>query len=166
MRIRINARGVVDCHAIFEVPLSAGATWGQLRGFNQYARQDFFHAELEIEGGIPRAGAALKISHRFLGLRFARVGRILIWREGIGYSFSDLSLRGPRSAFPHVFSFRIEPNVTNVCRLHIRVKGLWTARHIFRPMAWLWLWWVFGQVVRSTRNELLIYLIWRKRNGL
>ncbi|HZL36018.1 MAG TPA: hypothetical protein VFC78_11950 [Tepidisphaeraceae bacterium] len=166
MSVRVNRRGVVDCRATLDIPLSATSIWGQLRDFRRYARHDFFHAEMTLDGGIPRAGAALTLCHRYAGFRVDRVGRILIWREGVGYSFSDLSTRGPRAGFPHVLSYRLQPAGQSSCRLHIRVRGLWTARHVPRWAAWLWLTWVFGHIVRNVRNELMIFQIWRRQRGL
>jgi hypothetical protein len=163
MRIRIGPRGAVDCCALLHLPLSATSVWGQIRDFPRYAQQDFFHADIKIAGDLPRAGAAIELTHRYCGLRFARVGRILVWKEGVGYSFSDLSPRGPKAGFPHIFSYRLEAMTPSQCRLEIRVRGLWTARSFPRALARLWLWWVFSHVVRSVRNELLQYGIWRKR---
>lgn len=163
MRIAINDRGAVDCRATLEVPLPAISVWGQIRDFASYARQDFFHVNPTVAGGVPRPGAEIILYHRYMGLRFRRVGRILVWREGVGYSFSDLSERGPRAGFPHVFSYRIEPAGSAACRLQIRVRGLWTARTVPRLLARAWLWWVFAHVVRSVENRVLAYRIWRKR---
>jgi hypothetical protein len=165
MSVRITRGGAVDCRAALEIPLSATAVWGQLRDFHRYAQQDFFHAELMLETGFPKAGARLTLCHRYAGIRVNRIGRILVWREGIGYSFSDLSKRGPRAGFPHIFSFRIEPTAENSCRLHIRVRGLWTAKWIPVWAVKLWLIWVFAHVVRRIDNEIMIYRIWRKRNN-
>ena len=163
MSVRVSRRGAVDCRRTLELPLSAISVWGQIRDFQRYARHDFFHAEMTITGGTPRAGAKLTLCHRYAGLRAERVGRILIWREGDGYSFSDLSLRGPRSGFPHVFSYRVEAAGEQACRLHIRVSGLWTSRYVPRWIARLWLGWIFAHIVRTVRNELLLFHIWRKR---
>ena len=162
MNVRVGRRGAVDCRAAIDLPLSALSTWGQIRDFHRYARQDFFHAKIVVEGELPRQGARLTLSHRYLGLVVARVGRILIWREGIGYAFSDLSTRGPRAGFPHVLGYRIEPISESRCRLHIQVRGRWTATHVPRWAAHLWLVWVFGHVVRTVRNRLLLYQLWRR----
>ena len=165
MSVRISRGGVVDCRAALEIPLSVTSVWGQLRDFPRYARQDFFHADMTVERGFPKAGAKLTLCHRFAGVRIERIGRILIWREGVGYSFSDLSLRGPRSGFPHVFSFRIEPINEKSCRLHIRVSGRWTAKRIPRWLGKLWLLWVFSHIVRRVNNELMVYRVWVKGRG-
>lgn len=164
MRIQLARSGVVDCQGSLKVPLPAISVWGQIRDFARYARQDIFHADPSIEGGIPTQGARIRLSHRYMGLRFERVGRILVWREGIGYAFSDLSRRGPRAGFPHVFSFRIEPLDAGCCWLHVRVRGLWTARAVPRIAARIWLRWVFAHVMRSVETELLMYRLWRQRH--
>lgn len=164
IRIRLSPFGAVDCRGCLDVPLPAISVWGQIRDFTRYARQDIFHTDPVVEDGIPRQGAAIRLSHQYMGLRIERVGRILIWREGIGYAFSDLSHRGVRAGFPHVFSFRIEPVDAGHCRLHIRVSGLWTAKAVPRFVVRLWLRWVFAHVVRSTHTELMLYQLWRKRH--
>jgi hypothetical protein len=163
-RIHLSKSGVVDCEGTLELPLSSTSAWGQIRDFPRYARQDIFHADPAMEGEFARQGVCIRLSHRYMGLRFDRVGRILWWREGVGYSFSDLSLRGPRAGFPHVFSFRIEPIDSRHCRLHIHVRGLWTARAVPRLLARLWLRWVFAHVMRSVDAELMMYRLWRKKH--
>lgn len=163
-RIRLSSSGAVDCRRDLNVPLPAISVWGQIRDFSRYARQDVFHTDPIIDGNIPRQGAAIRLSHEYLGLRIKRVGRILLWREGIGFAFSDLSCRGARVGFPHVFSLRIEPVNDGRCRLHVRVSGLWTARAVPRIFVRLWLRWVFAHVVRSIQTELMLYQLWRKRH--
>jgi hypothetical protein len=162
--VSVSQCGAVRCTAQLELPMSAITVWGQLRDFHRFAQQDLFHANIVIDGAIPRAGARLRMTHRYAGLRIDRVGRILVWRENVGYSFSDLSLRGPRRGFPHVFSYRLEATGPGSCRLHVAVRGLWTNR-LTAIAARPWLRWVFGQVVRSIRNELLLYQLWRQRRG-
>jgi len=162
IHVSVNERRVVRCSAALDLKLPPLSVWGQLRDFRRYARQDLFHAAVNVEGGLPKTGAALRLSHHYCGLRVRRYGRILLWREGVGFSFSDLSFRGPRHGFPHVLTFRIEP-MPNGARLQICVTGLWTAGLCPRRLAQLWLRWVFGQVVRCVRNELLIYQLWREQ---
>jgi len=161
MSVRITAHGGVNCRATLDLNLSATQVWGQIRDFQRYAQQDFFHADIKIDGGIPRAGATLTLSHRYAGIRIERAGRILVWREGLGYSFSDLSMRGPSTGFPHVFSYRIASTGENSCRLHISVRGRWTAEWTPSWAAKLWLAWVFGHIVRSVDNRLMVYEAWQ-----
>ena len=124
-------------------------------------------------GRRPRAGAALAIRHRFLGFGVDRVGRILRWHEfdpadarPAGYSFSDLSARGPRHGFPHVFGYSLRPAGRNNdrCRLQVAVRGRWTAP-VPRWAAKLWLWWVFAHVVLSVRNAFLAAAVARGNSG-
>lgn len=166
VRVRITRLGRVDCRATLEVPLSGSKTWGQLRDFRRFARQDFFHGEIEIDGhpdGVPRAGSTLRLTHRFFLFRVRRVGRICRWAEGSGFAFSDLSPRGPRHGFPHTLSYRVEPLTAASCRLHVRVSGRWTARWIPRPFARLWLRWVMQFIVQRVEAELLTYHLWLRK---
>jgi hypothetical protein len=171
-RVRVGRSGNVSCRATLNLPITAGAAWGELRDFTRYASQDTFHAEFRIDGGIPHAGAQFAITHRFLLFSVERVGRILRWREldrsaaaaltpatrdcPAGYSFSDLSRRGPRHGFPHTFSYYLRPAGPESCTLEIVVRGRWTARFVPRWIARIWLGWVFAHVVLSVRNSLLL----------
>ena len=120
----------------------------------------------------------------YLGFAPNTVNRILVWGLfGIGFdilfgftgllSFGQSAFYGTggfvaaylltRAGFPHVFSYRLEPAGAGACRLHIGVRGLWTARAVPRLLARAWLWLVFAHVVRSVENQLLVYRVWRKR---
>jgi hypothetical protein len=155
MRVTVGRRGRVECSARLELPLGAARAWGRLRDFRRFAAQDFFHTDVRVEGGIPRAGAALEIPHRFGPFRVTRVGRILSWEEGRGYAFSDLSRRSPRAAFPHAYRYELHPLADDRCRLGISIRGRWTLRLLPRPLVRLWLAWAFSHIVRSVENELL-----------
>jgi hypothetical protein len=163
--IRITPSGRVDCRAALRSPLSPGQVWGQIRDFRTYARQEFFHAEIEIGGGIPRAGATLQLTHRFLGFRLQRVGRICRWKEGDGFAFSDLSCRGVQSGFPHTFSYRLRAANPAGCKVEIRVAGKWTASKIPRWLAWLWLRWIMQFAAQRVENNLLAYQLWLARKN-
>lgn len=163
--ITISSSGAIRCRAALDLPLCLTSVWGQIRDFDTFAQLDLFHSAIRIEGGVARQGAALEMQHRYGPFAVRRIGRILVWKENFGYSFSDLSRRGPRKGFPHVFSYRLESTSEQTCRLQISVTGRWTARFIPRPVAKLWLWWVFSQVMRGVEQRLLIYQIWRKRNA-
>jgi hypothetical protein len=169
-RVRIGRSRNVCCRAVLRLPMSAGVAWGELRDFTRYASLDTFHAEFQIEGGVPGRGARFTVAHRFLLFSVERVGRILRWQElnwphpaadgqrdrPAGYSFSDLSRRGPRHGFPHTFSYYLRPAGPTSCTLDIVVRGRWTARHVPAWVGRLWLRWVFAQVVVSVRNSLLL----------
>lgn len=158
--IRITATGKVDCRAVVKSSLSPAKVWGQIRDFHTFARQEFFHAEINIEGGVPRPGALLEIRHRFFLFRVIRIGRICRWEEGVGYAFSDLSRQGNQYGFPHIFSYRLGPRLPAGCDIEIRVAGKWTARLIPRWLIWLWLRWIMQFAVQQVQNNLLIYQVW------
>ena len=153
MGVVITAGRRVACTAVVDLPISAGAAWGQLRHLPTSATHDPFHAGVAVG-----PGGTLTIEHRYLGVRVVRVGRVLWWREGVGFAFSDLHRRDPSRAFPHVLSYRLEPTSANACRLHVRVGGRWTLPSP-RWVGRAWLWWVFGHVVRTVTNDLLRYAV-------
>lgn len=163
MRIEVAPGGRVRCQVVLDLPLSAAAAWGEVRDFGRYACHDYFHAEFRFAGGRIAPGARYVVVHRFMGFTVERVGRVLWWREldaagehSAGYGFSDLSRRGPRRGFPHVFGYRLHSAGANQCRLEILVRGRWTARLVPRWAARVWLWWVFSHIVLSVRNSLLL----------
>ncbi len=162
MKVWINHAGRVVCDALIPVPLSARVVWGQLRDFRATASHDPFHFDIVVEGSVPRKGAALRIEHRYLGFRTIRVGRILRWNECGGFAFSDLCQSNPARSFPHVVSYRVAPVAEKSSQLRIRVGGKWTARGP-KWMGRIWLWWVFGQMVRTTGNQLLMFALAEKK---
>jgi len=163
MRVRLERSGRVDCVADVMLPMSATSAWGQLRDIRRFARQDHFHARVEIEGGVPRAGAKILIRHRFAFVfQIQRVGKILIWREGNGFAFGDQSMRGPRRGFPHTFSIMVNDQGENRCRLCIRIGGRWTAALVPRAIVRAWLWWNFARIVHGVENELLMFALARR----
>ncbi|MDB5327872.1 MAG: hypothetical protein JWM57_3441 [Phycisphaerales bacterium] len=164
MTVRVTARRRVVCRAVVPLPLTARQAWGQLRDFHRYAAHDHFHAGFLIEGGVPQAGARLTIEHRYGPFRTRRVGRILRWREGEGFAFSDLSIGDARRAFPHVLRMSVGPTSEATCALTIAVTGRWTAPTP-RWIARLWLAWVFLQIVQKTRNGLLLFAATSQRPG-
>lgn len=88
-----------------------------------------------------QTGVDLAIEHRFCGVSFWRFGRVLHWREGESLAFSDISVRGAQTGFPHVFFVNVGPNPrhTQHTLLTIRVRGHWTARWMPRYFTELWL---------------------------
>jgi hypothetical protein len=156
IRVTVGRRGRVECFARLELPLSAGRAWGQLRDFRTFAAQDFFHTGVRVRGDVPRAGAAIEIPHQFGPFRVTRVGRILSWEEGSGYSFSDLSRRRPRAAFPHAYRYEVNSLDAARCCLDVSIRGRWTLRILPRWLVRLWLAWVFSHIVRSVENRLLV----------
>lgn len=163
MTIRVLPSRRVICRATVTLPLTARQAWGQLRDFHRYAAHDHFHAGFVIDGGVPRAGAGLTIEHRYGFFRTTRVGKILFWREGVGYAFSDLCRHDAQRAFPHVLRMTLEDRPTEgTCQLMIRVTGRWTARTP-RWVGRLWLAWVFVSIVQRVRNQLLAFAIHQQK---
>jgi len=157
MTVRVHPSRRVECHVRIALQMTARQAWGQLRDFHRYASHDQFHAGIAIADQTPKAGAALQIDHRYGPFRIRRVGRILAWREGEGYAFSDLSRRGPRRGFPHVMAMHVRDSARG-CELAIRVTGLWTARTP-RWVAKLWLRWVMASITQGVRNDLLTFAL-------
>jgi hypothetical protein len=156
IRVGLDARWRVNLAATCELPMSIASAWNALRDFRRFACMDVFHRAVHLERPDPASGVGLRIEHGLLGLRVMRVGRILAWAEGRSYSFSDLSLRGPRAGFPHVYRFELQPAAEDACRLTISVRGLWTARLLPRPAVRAWLGWNLLKTRASIQNALLL----------
>ena len=147
--------GRVKLAAAIELPMSVGRLWGEIADLPRFAAHDFFHARFTLPLGKLEQGAPLIIRHSYLGVRIHRTGRVLRYRPREGYIFSDISRRHKIAAFPHVFSYRIEPLSPRRSRLHLEVRGRWTLTILPRWLAKLWLWGVFFQIVVAVENELL-----------
>jgi hypothetical protein len=125
---------------------------------------DPFHDQVTLMRAEPRVGVDLVLHHNVFGLRFLRFGRILSWREGKSYAFSDLSRHdrpregrrhcGPWQGFPHVFFVEIVPQGADRCQLVITVRGKWTSRLMPVVVAPLWLRWVCIEHARLLMKAL------------
>jgi hypothetical protein len=151
----LDRRGRVRLEHVVDLPLPAWAAWDELADVERFACLELFHRSLWIEGGRPRARAAIRLRHGVPGLAFDRCGRILRWQPGRGWSFSDLSRRGPRLGFPHVFDVGLTPTGPGSCRLVLRITGLWTLRILPRPLALVWLVVIFLKIALGFDLELL-----------
>ncbi len=99
MRIELDRRWVVNLHASFSLPIDAATVWRYMCDFQRFVCLDFFHQAVHLNGPAPRVGTHLRIEHRFVCFAVQRIGRILSWRDGRSYAFSDLSHR-PGRGFP------------------------------------------------------------------
>jgi hypothetical protein len=116
-----------------DVPRPAAEVWRLVADLPRFGCVDPFHSRVVVLGPRLKRGVGLALEHRAFGLRFWRFGRLLTWKEGQGYAFSDLSARGPRRGFPHVFFVSLLSVASSRTCLRIEVRGRWTAR-------WLPLW--------------------------
>ncbi len=154
MRIELDRRWRVNLHAGFSLPTGAAAVWRHMCDFERFACLDLFHHAVHLDRPPPRVGTHLRIEHRFVCFAVERIGRILTWREGRSYAFSDLSHR-PGRGFPHVYVYEVHPEPGGGCRFKIMVRGKWTATWLPRPLVRLWLGWVMLKIKQSAHNELL-----------
>lgn len=162
LRVRVSEDWRVHAEDVIELALPARTVWGQMRDLRRFLTLDPLHAEVVVEGGAAvGAGAGLTIRHRFLGLGVDRVGRVLRWNDGRGYSVSDLSRRGVGVGFPHVCSYDLEEVGAERCVLRVSATGRWTARWMPVWMVRLWMWWVLVQTRARIVRELDAVAWWR-----
>lgn len=155
----VSQRFRVHVSVSIRVPLGASAVWGQMRDFSWFTTLDPFHARVRVIAPRHQAGARLIIEHRFLGVGFTRVGRILKWTEGIGYCFSDLSASGVRNGFPHVYCYRIQAVDKHTTCICLSVRGRWTATLFPRWLVKVWLRFVMAHA--SARIRLAMWAHYR-----
>ena len=146
---------MVGVRACITLPLSVERAWSHLQHFKVFATSDVFHQHVRVHADMPDEGVGLTIEHCWLGLRVTRHGRILRWRPPTGYAFSDLSQRGARVGFPHVFIYHLQKTGDRNCRLTMTVRGRWTATWLPAWMVRLWLWWVMAKVKHTVEVRML-----------
>jgi len=154
VRIRVHCellhKGTVRLAIELAIPKPVSAVWAVVADLPRFLCIDPFHSRVVLLGTARRPGVELALEHRAFGVTLWRFGRLLNWRDGAGYAFSDLSARGPRRGFPHVFFVSVEQTEAGT-RLLIRVRGKWTARWLPRPLVRLWLWYVCHDHARLLR---------------
>lgn len=143
----------VEVAIALTVNRSPESLWNQVSDLPRFLTIDPFHDDVTLMRDQPAKGVDLVLSHNAFGRRFLRFGQILSWREGVGYTFSDLSARGPRVGFPHVFMVAIEPH-PHRSRLTIRIRGRWTSRFVPVWIGRLWIWLVCREHARLLRKGL------------
>jgi hypothetical protein len=140
-RVLDRSRGLrgIALRIELDVDRPPAAVWACVADFAHFVTIDPFHSRIVVLGPELKPGVELALEHRAFGIRFFRFGRLLKWREGRGYTFSDVSgVRGSRGFFPHVFVFAVEPGGHGSTRLSVTIRGRWTARHLPR---WVGRWW-------------------------
>jgi hypothetical protein len=121
-----------------DVPRDVSPVWAIAADVPRFACVDPFHSRVVMDGAEARAGVSLALEHRAFGFTLWRTGRLLSWREGHGYAFSDLSTRGIHTGFPHVFFVTVLPRGAHTC-LRIDIRGKWTAGWVPRWLRHAWL---------------------------
>jgi hypothetical protein len=135
-----NAR--VDLRIDLDVPRCPAAVWAVVKDLPRFACVDPFHQRVIVLGPDLKPGTQLVLEHCAFGIWFRRFGRLLSWKEGDGYAFSDISARGSGRGFPHAFFVSVAaagPGQLEQTRLTVRVRGKWTAHLI--PL-WIGQWWL------------------------
>jgi hypothetical protein len=169
MRIDVDDKWRVNASCDVHLPISASKLWGQMRDWTRFACIDPLHAHMRVIARPPRTnqeipttprGTSIVIAHRFLGIGPDRIGRVLCWREGSGFVFSDLSKRGVKVGFPHVCSYEVHPLTGETCRLRVGARGLWTARWLPRWLVRLWLRWVLAETRSHIQRDMNRFHAW------
>lgn len=158
MKITIDGQFRVAAQVTQRLPLPARVAWGQMRDWRRFLTLDPLH---QLIDSAPGECGKLLITHRFLGLKVVRVGRIVRWRENAGFVVSDLSRRGPRAGFPHVCIYEIKPTGSEESCITIGVRGRWTANWVPRPVIRAWIWWILASTRAHIRREFHLFCRWR-----
>ncbi len=165
MRLEISPNWRVRAITWADVPLPASVVWGQMRGLRRFLTADPLHVGVTFADSanehFPPIGGALVIHHRMFGVAIDRVGKLLSWKEGVGFAVSDLSQRGKDVGFPHVCGYEAKAVDAGHSRITLSACGRWTARWVPRPVIKLWLWWVMAETRRSVEAEMRRFAKWR-----
>ena len=137
-----------------EIPLAASEVWRRIARAQEFLCLDPFHCRVVLLSPRLTAGAELRIDHLIMGISIARFGRILYWNEEEGYALSDLSGRGKRRGFPHVFFIRVTPMGQQGCRLTVEVRGRWTTPFVPARIGMYWLRWVASDHARLLQKTI------------
>lgn len=140
-----------------EISRSREELWKLVGDLPRFLTIDPFHDEVTLMRDQPAVGVDLVLSHNACGRRFLRFGKIVHWREGQAYTYSDLSPRGPRVGFPHVFLVRLDdiaspPANLPLTRLTVRIRGRWTSPWVPAALGQGWVWLVCREHARILRK--------------
>ena len=147
----INVRMELKCSC------SPCELWSRVADLPRFLTIDPFHERVTLMRAEPAAGVDVTLEHNAFGRRFLRFGRILSWRAGRGYTFSDFSAKGSRQGFPHVFCIEVQPSAESDetrSRLTIDVRGKWTSRVVPAAIGRWWVWLVCREHARLLRKGL------------
>lgn len=148
----------VDIEIVLDVVRTRGEVWNLISDLPRFLTIDPFHDHVTLMRDQPAVGVDLVLSHNAFGRRFLRFGKIIAWRDRSGYTFSDLSPRGPKQGFPHVFMIELQllatPESTPLTRLTIHVRGRWTSRLVPVCLGRLWVLLVCREHARLLRKGI------------
>lgn len=149
----------LDIEFSLDVSRSPADLWNLVSDLPRFLTIDPFHDQVTLMRDQPAKGVDLVLSHNAFGRQFLRFGKIIAWREGSGYTFSDLSPRGPKRGFPHVFMIQLQPlspaDAANPrTRLTVHVRGRWTSRVAPAWLGRLWVKLVCREHARLLRKGL------------
>ena len=93
---RSGAGSGIDLKIELDVARSVEDVWARMADLPAFVTIDPMHDRVIVQGpGVElKPGVELTIEHVAFGISFFRFGKLLTWRDGCGYSFSDLSPRG------------------------------------------------------------------------
>jgi hypothetical protein len=157
---RSGAGSGLDLRSELDVARPVEEVWARMVDLPGFVTIDPMHDRVIVQGpgGELKPGVELTIEHVAFGITFLRFGKLLTWRDGCGYSFSDLSPRGALGVFPHVFDFSLEPGEgesgTGSSRLTISIRGKWTSRLWPRWLGLPWVRYVSREHARMLRAAL------------
>ncbi len=128
----------------------AATVWRRVSQLEDFLTLDPFHYRIVLTRRQPAAGVDVVLHHNAFGLRFMRFGKILYWRpwngrqtannaNAAGFAMSDLSQRGSKTGFPHVFFVEVSSREGGGSTLTIRVRGRWTSWLIPPVLANIWM---------------------------
>jgi hypothetical protein len=153
--VSINKRRRVRLLAEIETTLPREHVWHAMSHLEAFTTCDPFHTRVRSVDNAPIAhGSSIKIIHGFFGVGITRVGRVLRWEENTGYAFSDLSPRGPKLGFPHIYGYRLRDLPGGGCALTVSVRGVWTMRALPRRYVAAWLTGVMWLIEMLLRRRL------------
>ena len=149
----------LDIEISLDVARPAADVWNLISDLPRFLTIDPFHDHVTLMRDQPAVGVDVVLSHNAFGRRFLRFGKIIAWREGSGYTFSDLSPRGPKQGFPHVFMISLQSLPTSdekspLTRLTIHVRGRWTSPLAPAWLGRLWVWLVCREHARLLRKGI------------
>lgn len=150
-------RTAVDLQIELFLDRRAEEVWTEMADFTRFTCIDPFHDQVIVQASELRPGVDLVLVHHIFGVRFLRFGRLLTWKEGNGYAFSDLAGNNKLHGFPHVFFYSVESvddSALHYSKLTVCVRGKWTSSWASRRVGMWWLRYVMHEHARLLQKML------------